>query len=98
MSAAASFKGAVNGLARARIIVTGRLCGSQPVVELRWLQQGRGGRDYVDLSLQQARQMLQLLQSAIESADDATRRDGPPTTPADRGSAGGGSNHVRRAP
>ena len=75
-SACPAFKDAVAGLSRRKLIVAGYVSGSQPLVEVRFHQQGSCKGPYVDLTLPQARHMLRLLLSAIESADSQARHDG----------------------
>ncbi|KQQ29432.1 hypothetical protein ASF53_19565 [Methylobacterium sp. Leaf123] len=75
-SACPAFKDAVAGLSRRKLIVAGYVSGTQPLVEVRFHQQGGRMGPHVDLTLPQARQMLRLLLTAIESADSQARHDG----------------------
>lgn len=87
-------KGAVNGLARRRLTVASYLFGTQPLVELRILNQDHDRTDQIDLTIPQARETARLLSAAIEAAANSACHDRNPKSSEDRASFGEGPNDV----
>lgn len=66
-----TFKGAVAGKERRKATVTGYRVSSEPSLEVRLFRDHRDQGEFIDMTLPQARELVRLLTSAIESAANA---------------------------